>query len=107
MAKANIEIALGIGDFAGGSPRIARSDIPSPPRDAIFYVGRNGDKVYDTKEGDTPRRWRYRKGNLIVFIEYKDGGVGTGKNGGADLPPDPAPFQKFWCHAHGAVATGG
>lgn len=64
-------IRLEHGDFARGVERIERKDVPEPPEGAIVHPYRKGDdKVVDFQQGDDIRRWRYRRGELVVYIEY-------------------------------------
>ena len=50
--------------------QMARSKVPSPPKDA--EVWRDGNNDYVHQYGN--RRWRYRNGVLIGYIQYRNSG---------------------------------
>lgn len=67
-----------------------RSQVPDPPAGLVPHVDHHGHEVYD----HLLRRWRYRDGQLVAFVEYRTDArrlIVAGRN----------PWRRAWCKGDG------
>ena len=68
-ARRTDPMKITLSDMLGRS-KMKLSDVPTPPENSVVFCDDNEDTLYIA--GD--KRWRYRDGILIGYIQYREAG---------------------------------
>jgi hypothetical protein len=87
-------LTLGLADLASEhTEKLTREQVPSVPQDATWFDSETStgpNRVADAVIGGVPHRWRYERGELRAYYEYRPN---------YNPKADGHPWRKAWISA--------